>query len=539
MAKKDPVAKNEPDAKRDAAPAPAAAPSRPKITIDGRVLEFQPGQTILQVAHAAGIEVPHYCYHPGLSIAGNCRVCMVEIEKNPRPQVACYVQAQDGMVVHTTSAVAKDARAQVMEFLLVNHPLDCPICDQAGECRLQDFAYEFGWPTARTPVEKTRLPKNVPFGETVVYDAERCIKCTRCVRFTDEVSRSHELSMGNRGDAEIVVMTSRGEFSTPYALNIVDLCPVGALTSRDFRFESRLWFMDFTDSICTGCARGCNVVIGGRGGRFLRMTPRENQAVNRWWMCDPGRLGYKFVNSPTRAHSPHVRGADGVLAPAPMDVALAEAGRALRGAPGGVLLDAGLSLEEMFLLSRLAEALGAGGKAVYASTVGDDGDDFLLVNEKGANQRGAEALGLARAAAGAKASVLAVERDGNVPAALRDACGAVVALVSDLAHAPASAKVVLPLATWAEKDGLFVNVDGIVQRVRRAAGVGPRDLPDPLAVLEGLLFEASPDEEPWGRLAVVDALRALPAFESTRFPRVAESPADLPRSLGAPAGRTR
>jgi NADH-quinone oxidoreductase subunit G len=442
------------------------------------------------------------------------------------------------MVVHTGSALAKDARAQVMEFLLVNHPLDCPICDQAGECKLQDFAYEFGWPSARTPVEKTRLPKNVPFGSKVVYDAERCIKCTRCVRFTDEVSRSHELSMGERGDAEVVVMSSRGEFATPYAMNIVDICPVGALTSRDFRFESRLWFMDFTDSICTGCARGCNVVVGARGGRFLRMVPRENQAVNRWWMCDAGRLGYKFVNSPTRAHAPHVRGPDGALAPATMDEAVAEAGRALRGAGGGVLLDAGLSLEEMFLLARLAEAIG-GGKAVFASRVGDDGDDFLLVDEKGANARGAEMLGLGRAAPGAKAALLAVERDANVPAAARDASGAVVALVSDLAHAPASAKVVLPLATWAEKDGLFVNVDGIVQRARRAAGVGPRDLPDPLSVLDALLAETAPDEEPWSRLAVVDAVRALPAFADARFPAVSGSPVDLPRTLGAGAGRVR
>jgi NADH-quinone oxidoreductase subunit G len=511
----------------------------PTITVDGRELEFTPGETILQVAQRAGIEVPHYCYHPGLSIAGNCRICMVEVEKNPRPQVACYVQAQPGMVVKTVSDVAKEARASVMEMLLVNHPLDCPICDQAGECKLQDYAYEFGWPSARTPVEKTHQRKNVPFGKDVVYDGERCIKCTRCVRFTDEVSRSHELSMGNRSDREEVLMTSRGEFATPYAMNIVDLCPVGALTSRDFRFESRLWFMDFTDSVCTGCARGCNVVIGARGGRFLRMVPRENQAVNRWWMCDPGRLGYKFVNSPTRASVAHVRGADGALAPVALDEGIVAAATALRRAKGDVVADAGLTLEELWLLGRLAGRLG--GKAAYASFVGDDGDDFLIVGEKGANARGAEMLGLARAAPGAKAALVAVERDRNVPAALRDGSGAVVALVSDLAHVPASAQVVLPLATWAEKDGFLVNVDGIVQRIRRAAGVGPRDVPQPVALLEALLSEVDPAEEPLDRDEILAAIREeVPAFRDVAFPAVRPTPPPPPpRSVAAPPGRTR
>jgi NADH-quinone oxidoreductase subunit G len=423
-----------------------------------------------------------------------------------------------------------------MEMLLVNHPLDCPICDQAGECKLQDFAYEFGWPSSRSPVEKTHQRKNVPFGKNVVYDGERCIKCTRCVRFTDEVSRSHELSMGYRGDKEEVVMTSRGEFSTPYSMNVVDLCPVGALTSRDFRFESRLWFMEFTDSICTGCARGCNVVVGARGGRFLRMVPRENQAVTRWWMCDAGRLGYGFVNSPTRAGSAHVRGTDGALAPVALDEGVAAAATALRRTKGGVLADAGLSLEELWLLARLAEK--AGGPIAFSSHVGDDGDDFLVVDEKGANRRGAERLGIARAAAGATAAVLVVERDRNVPAAARDASGAVVAIVADLAHVPASAKVVLPLATWAEKDGLFVNEDGIVQPVRRASGVGPRDLPQPGAMLEALLAELDPEHAPTGREGVVAAIRALPAFEGVPFPAF-RTVAPPPRSVAAPAGRTR
>jgi len=510
----------------------------PSITIDGRKLDYTAGQTIIQVAHAAGIEVPHYCYHPGLSIAGNCRICMVEVEKNPRPQIACYVQATDGMVVSTQSALAKEARAGTMEMLLVNHPLDCPICDQAGECKLQDYAFQFGHPTTRTPVEKTHHAKNVPFGAKIVYDGERCIKCTRCVRFTDEVTATHELSMGARGDHEEVIMTSKGEFTTPYAMNVIDLCPVGALTSKDFRFESRVWFMDFTESVCTGCARGCNVTMGGRGGRFLRMTPRENQDVNRWWMCDPGRLGYKFVNSPTRLVAPLVRDGISDLRPAGWDEAIVAATAALRAAGrGGVLADAGLTLEELFALGRLSARLG-GGDLRYASRVGADGDDFLIVNEKGANQRGAEALGWTRATAPASAGILCVERGENVAEALRNGADAPVVFATDATHVPASAQVVFPLATWAEKDGLLVNVDGIVQEIVRARGVGPRDLRAPAQVLEEILLELDATAEPLGREGAVAALRALPAFAGSSFPALSLAPAPS-RTVAAPPSRTR
>jgi NADH-quinone oxidoreductase subunit G len=508
----------------------------PTITIDGRKLEFAPGQTIIQVAHAAGIEVPHYCYHPGLSIAGNCRICMVEVEKNPKPQIACYVQATDGMVVNTQSKVAQDAREGVMEMLLVNHPLDCPICDQAGECKLQDYAFEFGQPRATTPVEKTHQKKNVAFGQKVVYDGERCIKCTRCVRFTDEISQSHELSMGARGDHEEVIMTSKGEFSTPYAMNIIDLCPVGALTSKDFRFESRVWFMDFADSICTGCARGCNVTMGARGGRFLRMTPRENQDVNRWWMCDVGRLGYGHVNSPTRLSAPRVREGPGFFRDATWDEAVAAAAEAFREhVKGGAILDAGLTLEEMFLVKAL---VGTKGEVRYASRVGDDGDGFLLVDEKGANQKGAEMLGLARATEGAPVAILAVERDGNVPKAMREAAQPSIVFATDAEHVPASARVVFPLGSWAERDGLMVNCDGIVQEMRRLRAAGPRDHRQAFDVLEEVRLEIDRQAEPFGRAGVVEALKGLSAFAGTTFPAARFAPAPL-RTVAAPPTRTR
>jgi NADH-quinone oxidoreductase subunit G len=493
----------------------------PTITIDGRVLPYEPGQTVIQVARAHGIEIPHYCYHPGLPIAGNCRICMVEVEGwGTKPQIACKLQPSDGMVVHTQSELAKAARAGTMEMLLVNHPLDCPICDQAGECHLQDYSYQLGAGRAVTTTAKTKLPKNVPFGSKIVYDAERCIKCTLCVRFCEDVAGTGELSMGGRGDEEIVIMTSRGEFETGYAMNIIDLCPVGALTSRDFRFKSRLWFMDFTPTVCTSCAKGCNVVTGGRDGRMLRMEPRENQDVNRWWMCDEGRLDYAFVNAPTRLLAPRVRDAQGGWAEVTWDDAIAAAAGALRDAPGSVLVDGNCSLEEMLLAGDLAAAMK--GKAKYAAATGE-ADGWLRVAERGANAAGAERLGLARQKRAGTSALLVVERDANVPAALRDGSGATVVFASDETLVPDSARVVFPLGTWAERDGLLVNADGRLQEMRANGAIGPGNLTAAVEVLEDLLGELDPERDWRGQEGLRAELRAHDAFADVEFPAAREA----------------
>jgi NADH-quinone oxidoreductase subunit G len=320
-------------------------------------------------------------------------------------------------------------------------------------------------------------------------------------------------------------------------MNIIDLCPVGALTSKDFRFESRVWFMDFTDSVCTSCARGCNVTIGARSGKFLRMSPRENPDVNRWWMCDAGRLGYKYVNAPTRVTVPRVRQGPSHWRDATWDEAISAAAQAIRAAvKGGVLADAGLTLEELWLLKELMGPLA--GSLRYASRVGTDGDGFLITDEKGANQRGAEMLGYVRATAPEAALVLAVERGDAVPQALRDGAAAPIVFATDSRDVPPTAQVVFPLGSWAEKDGFVVNVDGIVQAVRRAGGVGPRDLVQAVDVLEEIRLEAHDDATPLGRDAVVDAIRALPAFDGVPFPPVRFGPPPA-KSVAAPPGRTR
>jgi NADH-quinone oxidoreductase subunit G len=493
-----------------------------RITIDGRPVECRPGQTVIAAAKENGIGIPNYCWHPGLSIAGNCRICMVEVEGNKKPQIACKLLPTEGMSVLTQSALAKEAQRGTMEMLLVNHPLDCPICDQAGECILQDFAFAVGQGASRSTTEKTHGPKNVPFGSKIVYDSERCIKCTRCVRFTDEVTKTGELAMGNRSDHEIVVMTAKGEFTTGYAMNVIDLCPVGALTSRDFRFKSRLWFMDFTPSVCTSCARGCNVTIGARQGKFLRMAPRENPEVNRWWMCDAGRLDYAFVNSPTRLAQPMARDESGSWRETTWDDALDRAiallASASRDATGraGVLADGNATLEEMRLLQRMASRLG--GAARFAARVGSDADGFLIVNEKGANAKGAERLGLERQRAPAPAAVLLIERDANLPASWREATGALVVFAADAAHLPSSARVAFPFGTWAERDGLLVNADGFVQEIARSPDAGPEGIVPALEILEDLIAGIDPAYEPAGRAGVLDEIRSLPAFAGARFP---------------------
>lgn len=273
----------------------------PKIIIDGKECEFNQGQTVIQVARDNGISIPHFCWHPELSVSGNCRICLVEIEKMPKLVIACATLATDGMVVHTKSENVVKARNSVMEMILINHPLDCPICDEAGECKLQDYAYKYSVGESRFAEEKNHKRKRVQLGPHIIFDGERCISCSRCIRFTEEIAKSPQLTFVQRGD-RVTIETAPGQsFDNPYTLNTVDICPVGALTNADFRFKARVWDMSKTNSICQGCSRGCNIEIWTRNNEILRLTPRKNKDVNSSWMCDFGRLNtFKFVNDSTR-----------------------------------------------------------------------------------------------------------------------------------------------------------------------------------------------------------------------------------------------
>ncbi len=270
-----------------------------KCTINGKELEVEAGTTIIKAMTENGQRVAHYCWHPGLSIAGVCRLCMVEIEGNPRVQIACNTVITEGMKVNNTSAKVKEAAKWGLDFHLINHPLDCPICDQAGECGLQDQYMEFGQYDPEMAERKVKKHKVVNLGPTVVLDSERCILCSRCVRFTDEVSKTHELGIFNRGDRSEIGTHEGKELNNKYSLNTVDICPVGALTSRDFRFRQRVWYLKDAETICTGCSTGCHVKTYFNKEGFFRVRPVYSE-VNGHWMCDEGRDIYKFVNKEAR-----------------------------------------------------------------------------------------------------------------------------------------------------------------------------------------------------------------------------------------------
>lgn len=272
----------------------------PKCTINGQEVEVKEGATIMEAFYKMDEPIAHYCYHPGLSVAGVCRLCIVDIEGNPRPQIACNTVVTEGMKITNQSEKIKDGVKWVLDFHLINHPLDCPICDQAGECGLQDQYMQFGKYSSEMAEPKVKKHKVVDLGPTVVLDSERCILCARCVRFTDEVSKTSELGLFNRGDRTEIGTFDGKPLDNNYSLNTVDICPVGALTSKDFRFRQRVWYLKDSESICTGCSTGCNVKVYYNKEGAFRVKPVYNEKVNGHWMCDEGRGIYKFVNREAR-----------------------------------------------------------------------------------------------------------------------------------------------------------------------------------------------------------------------------------------------
>lgn len=272
----------------------------PKCTINGKEIEVKEGTTIIEAMYKHEQRIAHYCWHPALSVAGVCRLCMVEIEGNPRLQIACNTVVTEGMKINNTSDKVKDSVKWGLDFHLINHPLDCPICDQAGECGLQDQYMEFGKYDPEMAESKVKKHKVVDLGPTVVLDSERCILCSRCVRFTTEVSQSNELGLFNRGDRTEIGTHDGKKLDNKYSLNTVDICPVGALTSRDFRFRQRVWYLKDAETVCTGCSTGCSVRVYFNKEGFFRVKPVHNDEVNGYWMCDEGRNVYQFLNLETR-----------------------------------------------------------------------------------------------------------------------------------------------------------------------------------------------------------------------------------------------
>ncbi len=453
-----------------------------KLTIDGVAIEVPDGTRLFDACtQVRGEALPHFCYHPDLSIAGVCRLCQVEIEGAPKLTIACNTVVRDGMVVHTRSERVRRAARQILEMHLINHPVDCPICDQAGECGLQDQYMIHGlYASEVAKSDKVLKLKAQPIGPHVILDKERCVLCSRCVRFCQEITKTGELGIFQRGDrAEIGVAPDR-QLDNNYSLNTVDICPVGALTSRDFRFQKRVWLLRSVPSICPGCATGCNIRIDHEGGQVWRLRPRRNDAVNGPWMCDTGRLEYKRLHAGDRLSRPLVR-RDGELREVEWREAWPELEQRLTAGKGKLALaNPHQTVEELWLFKRLAglfcgEDLTAG---CLAGSDAAEGDQFLLDADRSPNRAALARLGLAaRAPAQAAAQAVAgapVLVYGGDPAladpALAAALGAaeLIYFGTRLNATASRARIVVPLAMWAEKAGLFLNRQGRLQALRAA-----------------------------------------------------------------------
>ena len=500
--------------------------SVPKLTPDWRGNPTP--TTVLQACLHAGVELPHYCYHPKLEVAGNCRMCLVHVGMPGRPGpdgkppmnddgslkispmelpyergtargvIGCATNIIPGMEIYASSAETKEMREAVLESLLINHPLDCPICDQAGECKLQEYSMEHGQAASGFAETKVHKPKAVELGPRILLDAERCVLCTRCIRFSADIAGDDALGIVNRGSYSTIGTFPGAPFDNNYTLNTADICPVGALTSRDFRFQMRVWFLKETKSLCTGCGTGCNTVIGSRENKMYRYEPRENDAVNACWMCDAGRLDYKWIGSEKRLSE--------LGGTANWETALREIGEKLSESEVGsvaIVASARQTNEELYLLKKLADKLKAKTDSVPRQ---GEGDKLLVNADKNPNSNGTRLIGIAGKKLGAKLPAIAkgiesgeiktlivfgedVTKHGISEAAL-DKLELLV--VSDIFPNATTAKAhyLLPGCAHAEKRGTFTNVKGRVQKFMKALDA-PGDARPEWEVLHELVVNAT------------------------------------------------
>lgn len=523
----------------------------PSFKLDGKEIPFEPGDTIIRAAWRQGIEIPHYCWHPGLSVAANCRMCLVEIKSDrpmmmpivqwdeakqayvpavkPKLSPACQMPAVEGQEVFSQSSEVKRAQASVQEFLLLNHPVDCPICDQAGECKLQDYydAHQATHKRKRTePVHKVKAER---FGETIVYDGERCVMCTRCVRFCDEVVGDHVLDMRERGNKNEITLSPGRALDHKYTLMTEHVCPVGALTSRDFRFKARVWFLKSQPSVCSGCATGCNMLVDydPRSNTVYRLRPRDNPGVNEFWMCDDGMMSYKGF-SEGRILLGRVREGRGKLLEADAEDALAEAARILRAVPAdklAVVLSAQHSNEDNLALVQLARALGSD-RLYLAALGGWEGDSILRSDDNNPNRAGATLVAggalrstaelLQDVAAGSVQGVLALGWASTETEAELEPLARLplVSLTSNEGPLPSVATVVVPVTVHAEAFGTFVNAKGKAQQFKRA--VLPTEGVRPAWEVIGHLAKALGRELSLGSLREVRAALPQPATQEAQ-----------------------
>ncbi len=501
------------------------------ITIDGKEIQTDPSKTIIEAAFENGIYVPHFCWHPALSISGNCRMCLVEVEKMPKQVIACSTRCMDGMVVHVNSEKAIQAREAVIEFILINHPLDCPICDEAGECKLQDYAYRYSVGESRFDEEKVHKPKRVELGPHVMLDVERCIMCSRCIRFCEDIVGYPQLTFVERGDQVRLETFPGKQLDNPYSMNVIDICPVGALTSMEFRFRARVWEMSDTPGVCPGCARGCNMDMWVRQNRILRLTPRENQEVNNFWMCDKGRLeSFKHVHAETRFDQPMLR-KDGVLTPVGWDEALASVSSDLRSYKGeqiAVIASPFDTCEDSYLAARFArEVLKTPYLDLLPHLQPGDQDDFLIREDKTPNTAGARLAGITPAdPEHGLPQIVEGLRSGRIKAVIvsdpraaehaefmqaLEKAQYVTAIVSNSSALTDRADAVLSASTFVEKLGTFLNCEQQLQLIRPAVNTAENERWTGAFSVSRLDKFAS-EFDRWGQMKRYDARSAALVF---------------------------
>src|ERR1700736_1356769 len=543
---------------------PAPPPPLFNVQIDGVWHRFPKGTRVIEACERAGSYVPRYCYHKKLSSPGNCRMCLIEmgmpkmgpdrkpelgedgkpiINWMPRPQISCAQDVAEGMGVRTDSQMTQECRKGVMEFLLINHPLDCPICDQAGECELQEFSVEYGAGGSRFLEEKVKKPKRVELGPRVTLDDERCILCSRCIRFMKEVAQDDVLGFASRGSHTYLTAHPGRLLDSNYSLNTVDICPVGALTSTDFRFKMRVWFLKETKSICTSCATGCNTVIGTRLNVIYRQTPRENDEVNSSWMCDYGRLNFHYLNSPERLQNPQIREKES-LVDASWKSALAKAGEEPKKFGKdriGIIGSARMTNEELWLTKKLIESLGTTDYDIVPRP--GEADRILVSADRNPNTLGAQLFGVANENPGAKLPEMVEKiRSGSI-------C-AIIALGEDLTEIGLTgqdlqklslliaigilpnettrhATVLLPGSGFAEKRGSMINIKGRLQRLNRAVKA-PGEARDDWEILRDLIQQLTGSN---GTYLIEDVFRqiadAIPEMKGLSLSKISDTGVQL------------
>lgn len=526
----------------------------PRCTIDGHEIDAAAGTTLLQAALENGIHIQHFCWHPDLTVDGNCRTCMVEVEKMPKLQIACNTVVAEGMVVRTNTAKAREAQRTALEFLLLNHPIDCPVCDQAGECYLQDNYMLYGLYGSKVELEDKvsatsgfRFQKVVDLGP-IVLDSERCVHCSRCIRFEKEVTGTNLMEFRWRADHMEIATFEDRPITHAYAGNLAEVCPVGALLSRDFRFKMRVWFLKSTESVCPGCSTGCNVYLDHRDGEVYRLRGRRNAEVNKSWLCDPGRAQYKGIvrTRVTGARLPRGPSWEGASLGSALDAVAAHLGEA--GQAVAFVASPQATNEDLFAFRTLAENVGG----LLDFRVGDPQlklavreDAILLRADKNPNTQGCLDQGLGRAGIG---EILAACRAGAIKvlvlqgpellrvAEARSALAPVpfIAVMAthedpqlDLAHA------VLPACVWAEVDGTFTNYQRRVQRIR-AAVPSPGDARPRWELAAGLLSRLGfPLADPSARGIFRSLSEAFSGYHGLDYRSLGSAGRELPPADGA------